>query len=69
MSDAPDTPVILKVDHNPETNEHTNNGTHDVHIVHAGGAIAIIKPGDSFIPATDGQPAMILRYRPAPEAG
>jgi hypothetical protein len=60
-----DTPAVLDVSVHPETNEHTNNGTHAVHIISPGGGIAKLQPGESFIPAKDGQPAVILRNRPA----
>lgn len=46
----------------PETGEIVNLSTeHGLHVVHAGGHVVRLGPGDSFIPAKDGAPAVVMR--------
>lgn len=44
-----------------ETGEYTHWGEHSTQIIHGGGNIVTIHHGESFIPAKDGSPAIILR--------
>ena len=56
--------VRLEVAHDPDTGMYTNNGTHGVVIIHSGGSVDRIAPGESLTPAKDGKAAVILRTRP-----
>lgn len=47
----------------PETGEITHWGPHSTQIVHAGGMIVKITHGESFTPAKDGAPAVVMRRK------
>ena len=69
MSDQPaaEQPVEVRLDVavDAETGEHTNNGTHAVHVVCAGGMVVKLAPGESLIPPSADQHAVVTRLRAA----
>jgi hypothetical protein len=59
--------VMVKVDvhHDPETGTYTNRGSHGVVVIHSGGLVHRLQPGESLTPAKEGTAAVHLRNRDA----
>lgn len=65
MSEQGPGEVRVDIAHDPATGEYVNNGSHGVLVIHSGGIVTRLTPGDLLTPAKDGQAAVVLRTRSA----